>query len=144
MGVILMSDRDRDQDKDARELLAMLGMTPEQIDAALAGTLQVQEEVKPVKLKRRVYKEYVLARKAICKTCSTKEVFYFYMTQPIETSGLISQPITKQEFEQATLPAYHDWFKPCTCKHCIDNLILLTKEDLVNMLLKAINDGERK
>ena len=140
MGVIRMSDHTR----DARELLALLGMTPEQIEAALNGTLELKEKPKPIPKTRRIYKEYMLARTAICRTCNQKEVYYFYMTQPIETSGLISQSITKQEFEQSTLPTYRDWFKPCTCRHCLGYLLELEKEKLANMLLKAINDGARK
>ena len=140
MGVIRMSDHTR----DAKELLALLGMTPEQIEAALDGTLELKEKPKPITKTRRIYKEYMLARTAICRTCSKKEIFYFYMVQPIETSGLISQPATKAEFEQSNLPTYHDWFKPSTCRHCLGYLLELEKEKLANMLLKAINDGARK
>ena len=128
---------------DPRELLARLGLTEKQIDAALNGTLELSQKPIPVKRKIRVYKEYILSRTAICKTCETREVFYFYMTQPVELSGLVSQAITREEYSKTTLPVYHDWFKPSTCRHCLENLLLLQKEDLANMLLRAINEGAR-
>lgn len=138
MGTVMSDKNDK-----ARQLLELLGLTEEQIDAALAGTLNVTSKLTQPKPKRTLYKEYILSRSYTCKTCVSKWQVNYHMKQMEENSGLISTEVTDESVKDSKLAIQRDWQHRTTCSRCHGNLILLTRDDLATMLLETINERER-
>ena len=128
------------EEKKAIELLMLLGLSKKEAEHLLNSKKPKMKQPTPA---RRIYKEYVLSRTFICKTCVTSYELHYHMVQMTEHSGLISSQLSQEAYEKTKLPIQKDWAKPSTCEYCMDNLTLLTKKDLAIMLLDAINEKER-
>jgi len=79
--------------------------------------------------------EYILIRETHCSTCSTTLRRTFHMQK--RNSVLIAVPIDPQI--APTLPVSTEISNIRTCPSCMENLLLLQKEDLALLYLELIN-----
>lgn len=126
---------DSEQQKTADDLMILLGLEQVDIEKLLNKT---PKKVKFKKTKIDIAdQEYTLERTETCLTCQTKTIRIFLMKQYLKENMLYSREVDTNPDSMETKKES----VPCrTCGRCMENLVLLEKEDLASMYLEALNN----
>lgn len=112
-------------------------LTKEQQDLLTTLGIKISDNTTPTK--RTELQEYACVVETYCKLCGTIENKVFLM----EGVGnvLLSKPATISEIEGMTVKTREE--STLTCPSCHDNLSLMSKEDLINLILKVAKGQHR-